>query len=566
MWYNVPMANTNYLEAEFKALIKSKMSAVLAKGFKYKKVVQGPYNTRFNGLYLDIMIDFYGENGYLSSTLIAHILDDHINGRREKEEPIKYEGLTEILEKCGMDPRTFRMNVINLLENDLRTVNRSFKNIDEYLTVRTVPYLVEFIKERECVGIFHHTDEKKRLISSICRVKQLERVNNGHSDTYNTNTFEHLVKALEDSNISYISTFCNSVSSKIENIDEFFKQCLVRDFAPVVITSYIHNHLTNDEMGSIIDIYAEDYSLSRFSLELTRNRKELSRFSLDGKSTIELTAEEQKAKNSDSITVKGEGDFVLTGRKELSDFFNNEVVDIVRNIDVYERFGISFPEPFILEGPPGCGKTYAVDRLTEFLGWETFHITSGNVGSTFIHDTSKKIEETFAEAGEKNGAVIVIDEMDAFMPDRSGINDTGNHHFEEVASFLKCIQSASSNRILVVGMTNLIKNIDPAILRTGRMGKHIKVAMASKEEIIEVINAELKKRPHSNDIKIDVYAEHMINRPLSDVTALVRSASMVAAKERADELTNKHFEISIKNFTKKERNEEKRVCGFHACA
>ncbi|MBQ2390639.1 MAG: AAA family ATPase, partial [Clostridia bacterium] len=49
--------------------------------------------------------------------------------------------------------------------------------------------------------------------------------------------------------------------------------------------------------------------------------------------------------------------------------------------------GISFPGATILHGPPGCGKTYAVEKLAEYLGWKRFDIDSSSIASSFIHDT-----------------------------------------------------------------------------------------------------------------------------------------------------------------------------------
>ena len=48
--------------------------------------------------------------------------------------------------------------------------------------------------------------------------------------------------------------------------------------------------------------------------------------------------------------------------------------------------GISFPGATILHGPPGCGKTYAVEMLAEYLGWKRFDIDSSTIASSYIHD------------------------------------------------------------------------------------------------------------------------------------------------------------------------------------
>jgi cell division protease FtsH len=58
--------------------------------------------------------------------------------------------------------------------------------------------------------------------------------------------------------------------------------------------------------------------------------------------------------------------FELAGRPELAEFFNEHIVDIVQHRDRYKALGIEFPSAVVLHGPPGCGKTFAVDRLVDF--------------------------------------------------------------------------------------------------------------------------------------------------------------------------------------------------------
>ena len=278
----------------------------------------------------------------------------------------------------------------------------------------------------------------------------------------------------------------------------------------------------------------------------------------------EVRREEPKAKRkrrkAKAVKLPDEP-FRLRGRDALNEFFNDSVVDVIRAREVYERLGIGFPEPFVLEGPPGCGKTFAVERLAEYLSLPTYRIGSSTVGSMFIHDTSMKIEKVFKEAAEDGGAVVIVDEMDAFMPDRGGMRSTDSHHIEEVSAFLKCIQTAAEKRILVVGMTNLLKNVDPAILRSGRMGTHIKVDMPSESEIKDVLDYELSKRPHG-DIDTAAFAARFLDRPLSDVAGAVREAAMVAARRRADAVSPEDFAAGVERALSRKGAEERRPMGF----
>lgn len=132
---------------------------------------------------------------------------------------------------------------------------------------------------------------------------------------------------------------------------------------------------------------------------------ELAGFEVTAPIATENTDEEIKEKvieedttDSNSVIEPLSGTFSLIGRPELEQFFNDNIVDIVLNQEQYKRMGISFPRATILYGPPGCGKTYAVEKLSDYLGWKRFDIDSSTIASSYIHDTSKKISEVFHNA------------------------------------------------------------------------------------------------------------------------------------------------------------------------
>ena len=227
--------------------------------------------------------------------------------------------------------------------------------------------------------------------------------------------------------------------------------------------------------------------------------------------------------------------FSLAGRPELEQFINEHVVDIIENEARYKVLGIEFPSAIILHGPPGCGKTFAVERLVDYLGWPSFQIEASSVASPYIHETSKKVAEVFDKAMENAPAVLVIDEMEAFLSERqSGMS--GQHHVEEVAEFLRRIPEAIKNRVLIIAMTNKIEMIDAAILRRGRFDHVVKVGMASEEEVHALLEKLVKDLPCENDIDVALLAKRLTGRPLSDVAFAVREGARLAARAGKDKL------------------------------
>ena len=254
--------------------------------------------------------------------------------------------------------------------------------------------------------------------------------------------------------------------------------------------------------------------------------------------------------------------FELAGRPELAAFFNEHIVDIILHRDRYKALGIEFPSAVILHGPPGCGKTFAVDRLVDFLGWPSFQIDASSVASPYIHETSKKVAQVFDKAMENAPSVLVIDEMEAFLADRE--MGSGHHRVEEVAEFLRRIPEAVKNDVLIIAMTNRIEMIDPAIQRRGRFDHVIKVDFASEVEVQSLLDKLLSSLPKESDVDSKPLAKELAGRPLSDVSFVVREGARLAARSGKEKLDQSSLLAALRASPAREREggETKRRIGF----
>ncbi len=257
--------------------------------------------------------------------------------------------------------------------------------------------------------------------------------------------------------------------------------------------------------------------------------------------------------------INAKEDFHLIGRPELEQFFKENIIDIVLHQEQYKRMGISFPGATILYGPPGCGKTYAVERLAEYLGWQRFDIDSSTIASSYIHDTSKKISEVFRSAIKAAPSVLVIDEMEAFLSNRSGAGPSGMYHVEEVAEFLRRIPEAISRGVLVFAMTNMIDSIDPAILRRGRFDHIIEVKMANTEEIEALLKYRFTELPTDESVDAHKIAMALNGHPMSDVTFVLREAGRSAVKRNQEFISQECFNDALNQLPRKK---ERAKIGF----
>jgi len=285
---------------------------------------------------------------------------------------------------------------------------------------------------------------------------------------------------------------------------------------------------------------------------LLAKRKPTSHAKTDAKVAIAKKAVEPEKSKSPKVAAEAKV-FRLPGRPVLEEFFNEHVIDIIFNAEQYQAMGIDFPSAIVLHGPPGCGKTFAVERLVEFIDWPSYSIDSKSVGSPYIHETSKKISEVFDKAIDSAPSVIVIDEMESFLSDRQSGSSSGLHHVEEVAEFLRRIPESIKNKVLIIAMTNMIETIDAAILRRGRFDHIIEVGMPSREEVSSMIDSLLRKLPKADDLNLDKVLDALTGKALSDAAFVIREAARLAAKTGKAQLDQGSIEEALSSLPKEKK-------------
>ena len=254
--------------------------------------------------------------------------------------------------------------------------------------------------------------------------------------------------------------------------------------------------------------------------------------------------------------------FELPGRPELERFFNEHVVDIIRNKDRYKALGVGFPSAVVLHGPPGCGKTFAVEQLVEYLGWPSFQIDASSVASPYIHETSKKVSDIFDKAMQNAPSVLVIDEMEAFLADRESGGGGSHHRVEEVAEFLRRIPEAAKNEVLIIAMTNRVEMIDSAIMRRGRFDHVIKVDYANVDEVLALLDKLLAALPKDETVDVAPLAKKLAGRPLSDVAFVIREGARLAARAGEDRLGQAFLVAALEDAPSRTEESSGRRIGF----
>lgn len=227
----------------------------------------------------------------------------------------------------------------------------------------------------------------------------------------------------------------------------------------------------------------------------------------------------------------GNGFDDIAGMYELKELLQNKVIFVIQNKELSEQYKLTPPNGMLLYGPPGCGKSFFAEKFAEQTQFNFILVKASDLASTYVHGTQEKIGQLFKQAEKDAPTVLCFDEFDAFVPNRSAAG--AEHYSGEVNEFLSQLNNCSKRGIFVVATTNRPDMIDPAVLRTGRLDKHIFVPLPDHDARKEMFAIHLKGRPfEEGSIDFDHLSDLTDGYIASDIAYIVNDAAMTAAFTR----------------------------------
>jgi transitional endoplasmic reticulum ATPase len=238
-----------------------------------------------------------------------------------------------------------------------------------------------------------------------------------------------------------------------------------------------------------------------------------------------------QSQNLKSIKI-GEGFKSIAGMQELKDTIKLDVIDALNEKEKYAEYGLTIPNGMLLYGPPGCGKTFFAEKMAEEIGFNFYQIKPSDIQSKWVNASQENIKNLFEEARKNAPSIIFIDELDALVPNRD--NTSINHmNASAVNEFLAQMNNSGDEGVFIIGATNRPSSIDPAILRSGRLDKHVYLPPPDFEARELMFKLYLEKRPTDLGLDYAEFAKATENYVSSDIKFLCDEASRMALHSKS---------------------------------
>ncbi|CAD8137291.1 unnamed protein product [Paramecium octaurelia] len=190
---------------------------------------------------------------------------------------------------------------------------------------------------------------------------------------------------------------------------------------------------------------------------------------------------------------------------------------------LFAKSKIKLPKSVLIYGMPGCGKTYFSLSICNQLKINVLTVKGPELLDKYIGSSEQNVRDLFQKAQSLSPCIIFLDEIDSVVPVRtsshSGVTDRVVNQF---LCYLDGVEEGMKG-VYIVAASSRPDLIDPAILRPGRIDKHVRIDLPNKEEILQIL--EIYKGPLEFDgIAVEEIADSLFGLSQADVVSFFKEA------------------------------------------
>ena len=236
-----------------------------------------------------------------------------------------------------------------------------------------------------------------------------------------------------------------------------------------------------------------------------------------------------------------------------------EVIELpLKSPEIFEQVGIHPPKGILLYGPPGTGKTMLAKAVATSTNATFIQIVGSEIVQKFIGEGAKLVKDIFHMAREKAPSIIFIDELDAIAAKRVEIGTSGEREVQR--TFMQLLAEVDGfdplGNVKVIGATNRLDILDPAIIRPGRLDRLIEIGIPDEDGRLEIFKVHTRKM-NLQKVSVKAVVKAMENFTGAEIRAACTEAGFFAIREDREYVTQNDFQQAIEKVRLEEEDNVK---------
>ncbi len=217
----------------------------------------------------------------------------------------------------------------------------------------------------------------------------------------------------------------------------------------------------------------------------------------------------------------------IAGLEEVKEQIRLKMIYPFLHPEKAKKYKVRSGGGILLYGPPGTGKTMIAKAIAGELEATFFAIAPSEILNKWVGESEKNIRKLFDTARRSERAIIFLDEVEALTPPRRSSESGGvmQRVVPQILNELDGFDRKEGHTLLFLGATNEPWNIDPAMMRPGRLDEKIYLGLPDEPARRKILELNMKEIPVSEDVDLDSVAHRLEGYSGADIAYLCRKVA-----------------------------------------
>ncbi|KAI6006673.1 P-loop containing nucleoside triphosphate hydrolase protein [Pisolithus orientalis] len=205
----------------------------------------------------------------------------------------------------------------------------------------------------------------------------------------------------------------------------------------------------------------------------------------------------------------------------------------VEHPEKFLKYGMSPSKGVLFYGPPGTGKTLLAKAIANECNANFISIKGPELLTMWFGESEANVRDVFDKARAAAPCVMFFDELDSIAKARGGsLGDAGGAGDRVLNQLLTEMDGMNTKKnVFIIGATNRPDQIDPALLRPGRLDQLIYIPLPDEVSRLAILKAALRKSPIADDVDLTYLAKSTHGFSGADLTEICQRAAKLAIRE-----------------------------------